>query len=95
MLTYGEMVEWSSLFDTLTNRMGICNQVLGCRHANAGDNPLVCRREGPSYVVRFAGEPISEFGVWDLEGIRDTVALLDHWQDCMWHLSSSRMIAAA
>lgn len=87
MLEYGDMVEWTRLMDLATNRVGVCNQLLGCRYAHSAENPMVMKRCGKRYEISFDGEHWASFGVWDLDGIRTVVDSLDAWADCIWQLS--------
>lgn len=86
---YEEMSLWAKVFDLLKNRLGVCNQILGCRYHHSPDNPvrLVCH--SGVYVVSFCGDEMVRFRAWDLEALTGACELLDHWQDCMWQLARS------
>jgi hypothetical protein len=95
MLDYGDMLEWSRLYDLLLNRLGVCNQILGCRYAMAPDNPLTLRKSGSMYEVGFCGEVLADFKVWDLDGLRSVFGEMDTWSDCMWMLSRAGRLSVA
>ena len=95
MLTYADMVEWSRLLDLLTNRVGMCNQLMGCRYAHSPENPLVMKRCKRRYEISFNGEYLGGFGVWDLDGLRAVCDSIGAWSDCLWNLSRSGMLGAA
>lgn len=95
MLTYGDMVDWSRLCDLVSNRVGIVNQVLGCRYAHSLDNPMVIRRVEKSYEIVFKGEAIASYGIWDVEGIRAAYGIVDHWSECVWQLARAGRLSPA
>lgn len=95
MLSYGDMVEWSRLFDLVSNRVGVCNQVLGCKYAHSPENPLVLKRCGKRYEIVFNGETFASFGVWDLESLRVVCDGMGAWSDCLWQLSRGGLLKSA
>lgn len=95
MLTYGDMVDWSRLFDRLSNRLMICNQLLGCRYANCMDNPFRVCMESGAYVVSYTGSEIARFGVWDLDALKSALVVMENWEDCIWHMSRTGVLSVA
>ena len=94
MLTYADMVDWARLHDLIANRVGIVNQLLGCRYAVSPTNPMGVRRDGSQYEVLCDGAVLASYGVWDVDGIRTAYELVDHWSDCVWQLSRLGRIQA-
>lgn len=95
MLSYGDMVEWSRLFDRLSNRVAICNQLFGCRYENCPENDFRICMDHKRYSVMFRGYEIASFGVWDLDSLRDSLWVLESWENCIWHMSRQGVLSVA
>ena len=94
MLKYNDMVIWSKDFDILNNRKRIVNQLLGERYPDSDHCVLRVFYNRGLYHVSFHDDEIATFGVYDVEGLRDSLRKLDAWSDCVWMLSKSGYIAA-
>lgn len=76
----------TNLIDLITNRIGVCNTLLGCRYAQANGNPLALTYRGRKYVFTVCGEELKEVGACDVEGLEDLFDIVDKYVDCIWYL---------
>lgn len=83
---FEDMERWSRVFRVVENRIGIVNQLLGCRYDGARENPMRLEYGRGVYSVRFRGDVLCTFGAWDLSGVELARALVDHWSDCLWQV---------
>lgn len=78
--------EVTNLIDLITNRIGICNTLLGCRYAHANGNPLALSYRGHTYVFSVCGEVLRTVGACDVDGLRQLYDIVDKYVDCIWYL---------
>ena len=83
---YGEMLRWSRDYDLLCNRVGVVNEVLGCRYHHGVDSLLRVAYSHGRYCVTFDGSEVARFGVWDCSGLSSALATVDAWADCVWRV---------
>lgn len=84
MLEWEQMCRFTKVYDLISNRIGIINEVLGRPLHHSHDNPMRLDYTQGRYSVTFDGSRIADFGVYDLDGASSALAVLDAWQDCLW-----------
>lgn len=92
-MEFYEMSRWSRRFDLVTNRIGVFNQVLGCRYDHSPTNPMRLVRSGRGYDVTFDGDVLTSFSLWDLAEIERSFAVVDQWSSCVWQLGRFGVLA--
>ena len=83
-MDYCEMERFVKLSDLVYNRVGICNEILGCRYSHACDNPLRLRYSHGRYVVTYLGDKVCDYGVWHVDEAAAAYDCLDAWSRCLW-----------
>lgn len=78
--------EVSNLIDLITNRIGVCNTLLGCRYAHANGNPLSLVYSSHKYHYTVCGEELITVGACDVDGLRKLFDVVDKYVDCIWYL---------
>lgn len=91
-MTEGEITECARLHDLIYNRVGICNQILGCRYHHNADNPLRIVKTGAVGVVTVDDVKVGEFKGLDRESLLKVYDMVDSWSELMWHLSRTGFI---
>lgn len=84
MLSFDVMQVWTCKFDLLRNRIGVVNQLLGCRYHNGNDARMCMTRVSGGYDVCFDSDVISSFRLWDIDSLTMTFEKVDAWADCLW-----------
>lgn len=86
-MCYEDVTRWSQSLDLLMNRVGILNQILGCKYDQAPDNPLrlVCVRR--SYVCEVCGCAFVRFRLYDIDGLESAISALDSFVEGLWLLN--------
>lgn len=88
-MTVHDITRWSKLYDLVLNRVGIANQLFGCRYDFASDNPMVITKCHGIYSVSYLDSEVASFAVNDLDGVSSALQVLDQWSRCLWLLSRS------
>lgn len=86
MITYADMVRWTQTLDMLANRIGIINQLLGCKYCHGSDSICKLVYSKGEYLVTFDGATIAAFGIYDNAGLSDASVTLNAWSDAIWHV---------
>lgn len=75
--------------DLIVNRVGIANQILGCRYSHSNGNPLRVRysRKRRAYVLDVFGVEHIECGCCDVEGLERLFNIVDNFAGLLWLLS--------
>lgn len=83
-MDYWEMERFVKDSDLVYNRIGICNEILGCRYHHASDNPMTLRYSHGRYVVAYLGDKVCDYRVWHLDEVRAAFDVVDAWARCLW-----------
>lgn len=84
-LALSRMVQFGKHHEVVMNRVKVVNDLHGCRYANGQGNPLVLRwrtREG--YELRWCGQVVAAYGMYDVEGARRAREVADMLTDLLW-----------
>lgn len=87
MLAYEEVTAWTENHDLILNRVGIANQILGCRFDHAPENPLVVERRRGAYVCKVGGGLFSGWKLYDAKSSEEALAAIDAFKEGLWLLS--------
>ena len=85
-MDYAQMDRFVRTSDLVYNRVGLVNEVLGCRYHHANDNPMRCERDGGRYRVMYRDAVVAQYFVWDLESVDAAFSVVDDWLSCLWLL---------
>lgn len=83
-MTYEDMDYYTRVFNLIFNRVGIINQILGCRYDFDASNPCVVRHVGHEWRVDYYGSCVASWHIWDLPGIESAFARVDALDDALW-----------
>lgn len=78
--------EVTNLIDLITNRIGVCNTLLGCRYAHANGNPVGIHYRNGVYRFSVCGEEIMSVRACDVDGLQRLFEIVDKYVDCIWYL---------
>lgn len=84
MVDFAEMDRFVRLSDLVYNRVGVVNEILGCRYHHAWDNPMRCEREGGNYRVFYGDAVVAKYSVWDTQSAQAAFGVVDDWARCLW-----------
>lgn len=81
------MTECAKLHELISNRVGICNELLGCRYHHATTNPVRFITTGGESVVRVLDTEVGRCRGLDRESLRKVYDIVDSWSELIWDLS--------
>lgn len=82
-----ERVKFEKMHGLIANRVGIVNELLGCRYHHAKGNPCVVTSSGARHVLAFGGVDCATWRDWDLEAVRTAFGWVDVFAASVWRLS--------
>lgn len=82
-MEYWEMSDFVRESKVVSNRVGVCNEILGCKYHHANDNPLTLVYSHGRYEVRYLGDLICSYRVWHLDEVRNASRIVDDWSRCL------------
>lgn len=83
---FDDVYRWVQLFDTLENRVAIINQLHGCRYDFSKTNPCLLEHGRGWYLVKYDGNEIARFRVYDLDSITSAFGIVDGFANAIWLL---------
>ena len=78
------MCAWQRKHDLIVNRVGIMNQIVGCRYDLKSDNPYAIVYEHGSYTFTYFATPVVSWKVYDLAQVDHAFEVADAWSQCTW-----------
>ena len=83
--TIMQMNAWVRNHDLILNRLLIINQLHGCRYDRCSTNPCGLRHRGGTYDVEMYGVVVASYGLYDVSGVEDALALVDMLARLSWN----------
>lgn len=74
----------AEIHDLIANRVGVTNEVLGCRYQHAAGNPLVLEYQYGMAVVKVKGNDLCEYGQGDRLGALRAFVMVDAISRYVW-----------
>lgn len=81
---YYIMRRWNKCFALIRNRVGVANEILGCRYHHCRSNPVRLSYSGGTYVVDYGSLGGVTFGVYDLPTIERALDWCNAQNDYLW-----------
>lgn len=91
-MDFGTLRTWADRYDVLVNRVGICNEILGCARRIARGNPVQLVQDCTLIRVITFKEYLGQCEIYDLAQLDELIDLVERWQDCIWLLSANGYI---
>lgn len=79
------------LVDTVINRVGIINQILGCKYDHQMGNPCEVYLRRGRLTVKVCGGELATSGIYDGEGLIAVLYVLDSFKGGLWLMRSGGM----
>lgn len=83
-MTCYDALRWTKLHDLIINRLGVANQILGCRYDFSSDNPCVLRTSRGWYVCEVNGMELCSWRRYDESTTRRALARVDALAGLLW-----------
>lgn len=83
-LDYECIYKWSKVHDLIVNRVGIVNELHGCRYHSGLTNPCRLLRRNGFYVVVYCHDEIARWRLYDLESVNLAFAAVDALAKACW-----------
>lgn len=87
MLAYEEVTAWTENHDLILNRVGIANQILGCRFDHSPDNPLVVEQRRGGYVCKVGSAYFHGWKLYDASSSAEALKAIDSFKQGLWLLN--------
>ena len=78
------MCRWTKEHKLLQNRVSIINQLHGCRYDNNPTNPCSIRWKDGHYVMRYVGETLAQWRLYDVQTVTDALSVADTLANVFW-----------
>lgn len=92
MAIIDDMRYFAQRYETLANYVNAINNIMGYSTASVHNSIITCSCEKGWYVLRFAGECLDTFHVWDCGGLERAIATVDVMQDTIWRLRGAHRL---
>lgn len=86
-MTYEDVDAWVRMFDLISNRVGIINQILGARYAHGSNSPLRLQHRRGVYSLTVCGEVFATFGLYDVDSAKSALDGIQSFEQGLWLLN--------
>lgn len=88
-MDYATVQDWTNLYELISNRVSVINQVLGARYDGLLTNPLQLHYHRGSYTCKVCGAEFASFRIYDLPSTSYAYDRLQGLNDGIWFLNRS------